>query len=66
MDSTIEMVQAAYNDCKNDPKLFETLLEDAQKILNPGCTNFTKLSTLVKLYNLKARYGWSDKSFQSF
>ncbi|RVW19147.1 hypothetical protein CK203_095156 [Vitis vinifera] len=57
------MVQVAYDDRKNDPKLFETLLEDAQKPLYPGCRNFTKLSALVKLYNLKARYGWSDKSF---
>ncbi|KAL6312439.1 hypothetical protein AAG906_004807 [Vitis piasezkii] len=24
---------------------------------------YTKLSALVKLYNLKARYGWSDKGF---
>ena len=63
VDSTIEMVQVAYDDRKNDPKLFETLLENAQKPLYPGCRNFTKLSALVKLYNLKARYGWSDKSF---
>ncbi|RVW94540.1 hypothetical protein CK203_030792 [Vitis vinifera] len=63
VDSTIEMVQVAYDDRKNDPKLFETLLEDAQKPLYPGCRNFTKLYALVKLYNLKARYGWFDKSF---
>ncbi|RVX18749.1 hypothetical protein CK203_006964 [Vitis vinifera] len=63
VDSTIEMVQVAYDDRKNDPKLFETLLEDAQKPLYLGCRNFTKLSALVKLYNLKARYEWSDKSF---
>ena len=63
MDSTIEMVQVAHDDCKNDPELFQTLLEDAQKPLYPGCRNFTKLSTLVTLYNLKARYGWTDKSF---
>ena len=30
---------------------------------NPGCRKFTKLSALVKLYNLKARYEWSDKAF---
>ena len=57
VDSTIEMVQAAYYDCKNDLKLFETLLEDVQKPLYPGCTNYTKLPALVKLYNLKAQYG---------
>ena len=57
MDSTIEMVQVLYDDCRNNPEMFETLLEDAQKPLFPGYKNFTKLSTLVKLYNLKARYG---------
>ena len=50
VDSTIEMVQAAHDDYKNDLKLFQTLLEDAQKPLYPGCRNFTKLSTLVILY----------------
>ena len=43
--------------------MFQTLLEDVKKPLYPGCRNFTKLSALVTLYNLKARYGWSDKSF---
>ncbi|KAL6327729.1 hypothetical protein AAG906_024698 [Vitis piasezkii] len=57
------MVEAAQDDCKANPKLFERLLEDAEKPLYPGCKNFTKLSALVKLYNLKGRYGWSDKSF---
>ena len=42
---------------------FEKLLNDAEKPLYEGCKKFTKLSTLVKLYNLKVRYGWSDISF---
>ena len=63
MDSIVELMLAADDDYKNDPDFFETLLEDAQKHLYPGCRNFTKLHTLVKLYNLKAWYGWSDKSF---
>ena len=28
-----------------------------------GCTTFTRLSTVLGLVNLKARFGWSDKSF---
>lgn len=28
-----------------------------------GCTSFTPLSTLLKLFNLKAKNEWSDKSF---
>ena len=57
------MVEATQDDCKANPKLFERLLEYAEKPLYPDCKNFTKLSALVKLYNLKRRYGWTDKSF---
>ena len=28
-----------------------------------GCTIFTRLSAVLALVNLKARFGWSDKSF---
>ena len=65
VDSTIEMVQAAHDDCQYNPEMFKTLLEDAQKPMYLGCKNFTKLYALVKLYNLKTRYGWSDKSFSN-
>ena len=61
--STIEMVHATEDEFMTDPKSFKQLLEDAKKPLYPGCVQFTKLSALVKLYNVKARYGWSDKSF---
>ena len=61
--STIEMVHATEDEFMTDPKSFKQLLEDAEKPLYPGCVQFTKLSALVKLYNVKARYGWSDKSF---
>ena len=57
------MVQAAHDDCQNDPELFARLLKDAEKPLYPGCRKFTKLFAMIKLYNLKARFGWSDKIF---
>ncbi|KAL6347441.1 hypothetical protein AAG906_025156 [Vitis piasezkii] len=50
------MVNAAQVNCMNDSQAFGRLLEDAEKPLYPGCMKYTKLSTLVKLYNLKARY----------
>ncbi|XP_052297002.1 uncharacterized protein LOC127902216 [Citrus sinensis] len=53
------MIQGAYDHFENNPKQFENLLADAEKKLYPGCSKFTKLSALVKLYNLKARNGWS-------
>ena len=44
---------------------FQNLSNDSKKQLYPGCTKFTKLSAVLKLLNLKADNGWSDKSFTS-
>lgn len=46
-----------------DAKKFYRLLKDAQQVLYPGCTKFSKLSFLIKLLHLKCRHGWSNKSF---
>ncbi|KAL0551889.1 hypothetical protein IC582_010979 [Cucumis melo] len=58
-----EMVEIAHEQYSKDPSGFEKLLNDAEKPLYEGCKKFTKLSTLVKLYNLKVRHGWSNISF---
>ncbi|KAL0556751.1 hypothetical protein IC582_005267 [Cucumis melo] len=63
VDDTIEMFEAAHNYFKDKSENFEEVVDDAKKPLYPNCTNFTKISTLIKLYNLKAKFGWSDKSF---
>ena len=43
---------------------FEKLLSEAEKPLYDDCpNNYTKLFAIVRLYNLKAANGWSDKSF---
>ncbi|KAA0060130.1 hypothetical protein E6C27_scaffold39G00500 [Cucumis melo var. makuwa] len=57
------MIEVAHEEYSKDPNGFEKLLIDAEKPLYEGCKKYTKLSTLVKLYNLKVRYGWSDISF---
>ncbi|TYK31581.1 uncharacterized protein E5676_scaffold172G00760 [Cucumis melo var. makuwa] len=57
------MVEIAHEQYSKDPSGFEKLLNDVEKPLYEGCTKFTKLSTLVKLYNLKVRHGWSNTSF---
>ncbi|KAK9212492.1 hypothetical protein WN943_001874 [Citrus x changshan-huyou] len=61
--NTVEMVEDAFKDCDSDPKALKKLLEDSEKPLYPGSNKFTKLSSLVKLYNIKGRYGWSNSSF---
>ncbi|XP_028242242.1 uncharacterized protein LOC114420582 [Glycine soja] len=43
--------------------LYDNIEIDSKKPLYAGCTSFTKLSAVLALVNLKARFGWSDKSF---
>ncbi|XP_073131437.1 uncharacterized protein [Henckelia pumila] len=62
-EEPVDIVQDVYDSYVENPNQFTKLLEDAEKPLYPGCTKFTKLSAIVKLFNLKAKYSWSDKSF---
>ncbi|KAA0042871.1 hypothetical protein E5676_scaffold108G00910 [Cucumis melo var. makuwa] len=57
------MVEIAHMQYSKDPSGFEKLFNDAEKPLYEGCKKFTKLFTLVNLYNLKVRHGWSNISF---
>ena len=43
--------------------IYDTLCSDKDTPLYKGCTSFTRLSVVLKLFNLKAKNGWSDKSF---
>ncbi|XP_027364391.1 uncharacterized protein LOC113871494 [Abrus precatorius] len=43
--------------------MYESLCSDSEKPLYPNCTKFTRLSAILRLFNLKARNRWSDKSF---
>ncbi|KAL4035704.1 hypothetical protein IC575_004409 [Cucumis melo] len=63
VDDIIGMFEAAHNYFNDKSENFEEVVDDTKKPLYPNCTNFTKISTLIKLYNLKAKFGWSDKSF---
>ncbi|KAI3682163.1 hypothetical protein L2E82_50097 [Cichorium intybus] len=53
------------NVAEKDYKKFQQLFVDSEKPLYAGCTKFTKLSAVLRLFNLKASNGWSDKSFTS-
>ncbi|KAL0544362.1 hypothetical protein IC582_019476 [Cucumis melo] len=61
--SVKEMIEVAHEEYPKDPNGFEKLLVDVEKPLYEGCKKYTKLSTLIKLYNLKVRYGWGVASF---
>jgi hypothetical protein len=47
------------------PKFFENLGNDSNLPLFSGCTKFMKIYVIFKLYNLKAKNGWNNKSFTS-
>ncbi|KAL5565480.1 hypothetical protein UlMin_028644 [Ulmus minor] len=63
-DDVTGMVNDIEEDFIGHHEKFERFLGDAEKPIYFGCTNnFTKLSAIVHLYNLKVGNGWSDKSF---
>ena len=44
--------------------MYDTLESDSKKPLYSGCKkSLTLLSAMLSLVNVKAKYGWSDKSF---
>nr|GEW37890.1 hypothetical protein [Tanacetum cinerariifolium] len=62
--ATIEMVNATIESFdEDDLAKFQELLLDAEKPFYKGCHDFIKLSAIVKLLNLKGKYGASDKFF---
>ncbi|GJT98238.1 hypothetical protein Tco_1093756 [Tanacetum coccineum] len=62
--ATVEMVNATKDNFDVDDLVkFQELLLDAKKPLYEGCPDFTKLSAIVKLLNLKGKYGASGIKF---
>ena len=43
--------------------VFKNMSNEVETPLCPGSTNFTRLSGVLRLMNLKAMNGWTDKSF---
>ncbi|CAL9024418.1 unnamed protein product [Prunus brigantina] len=52
-----------FGDFGSDPYEFANVIGDGDQPVYPGCRKYTKLSALVKLYNLKAKHGMSDVCF---
>jgi len=43
--------------------VYDSLKDDSEKTLYPGCRSFTRLSATLRLFNIKAKNGWTNKSF---
>lgn len=48
-----------------EAKKFYGLVNDAEQKLYPGCQKFSKLSFIMRLFQMKCLYGWSNNSFDS-
>ncbi|XP_057248995.1 uncharacterized protein LOC130590530 [Beta vulgaris subsp. vulgaris] len=62
-DRLEDMIHVVEENFDGNPAMFETLLSDSERPLYNGCTKYTRLSSVLKLYNLKVGGGWSDASF---
>jgi hypothetical protein len=61
-----EIMSDVENDCAYILEILKNLFRHESNIpLYPECTKFSKISAVFKLYNLKTKNGWSDKSFTS-
>ncbi|KAI5316717.1 hypothetical protein L3X38_036424 [Prunus dulcis] len=59
----IDMDDNDFGDFGSDPYEFANVIGDGDQPVYPGCRKYTKLSALVKLYNLKAKHRMSDVCF---
>jgi hypothetical protein len=61
-----EIMSDVENDCVYIPEILKNVFEQESNVpLYPECIEFSKISAVFALYNLKAKNGWSDKSFTS-
>ena len=60
IDQMMHDVEDHFTEC---PHIYDSILRAAETPLYPGCTKFTKLSGVLRLFNLKMSSGWTDKSF---
>ena len=58
-----KMVKDVYMEYEEKLDAFVRFLSDAEKPLFSGCKKYTKLSSLVRFFNLKTKHGWSDSNF---
>ncbi|XP_065861009.1 uncharacterized protein [Euphorbia lathyris] len=54
-----------YSKDTKEAKMFEILMRDAQQTLYPGCEEFSKLSFILKLFQIKCMDGMTNKTFTS-
>ena len=62
-DKLEDMIHDVEDHFMDHPHLIQNVKNDAEKLLYVSCSKLTKLSAVLRLYNLKIGNGWSNKSF---
>ena len=64
MKDTLEyMIHDIGVDAFKNSNVVDTLQKDMEDSLYPGCKFFIIFSVVLRLFNLKERGGWTDKTF---
>jgi len=62
-DQLEDMIRDVGTESFAEARGYVCMSSDAETPLYPRSTNFTRLSSMLRLMNLKAINGWTDKSF---
>ncbi|XP_019242461.1 PREDICTED: uncharacterized protein LOC109222569 [Nicotiana attenuata] len=60
-----ESAESRYEEPNAEAKSFYRLLKDAEQKLYPDCEKFSKLSFVMRLFQMKCLHGWSNTSLDS-
>jgi len=60
------MIHDIGQDSFQQAHMCDSLKDDSETPLYPSCSSLTRLLAVLKLINIKARNGWTDKSFTEF
>ena len=55
-----DMIRDIGGESVHQAHVFDSLKDDSRTELYPGCSSFSRLSAVLRLFNMKARNGWTD------
>jgi len=58
-----DMIHDIEGESVHQPNVFDSLKNDSLTELYPSCSSFSRLSAVLRLFNMKARNGCTDRSF---
>ena len=62
-DKIDEMMHGVEDEFEERPDAYDSLMRAADTPLYPGCATHNLLGSILKLFNLKAKHSWTNKSF---